>query len=146
MARMHLCIHEIDTFKYIPHGCQVTWCFQLFNLPSHITNANIRRIFTQRVTRLTLLKMTLVILKPWARITFLSLFILSCSASTSKIPGYYLPQGHCCIWMAMCKFQIFLDFFQLHYDFLQFIGCWYKEEYKKLSWKIAMDNFISETF
>ena len=28
-----------------------------------------------------------------------------------QIPGNHLPWGHCCIWMVMCKFQIFLDFF-----------------------------------
>lgn len=45
-----------------------------------------------------------------------------------QIPGYYLPWGHCCIWMTMYKFQIFLDFFQLHYDFLQFISSWNKRK------------------
>lgn len=99
MTYIHLYIHELKTFKYIPYVYHAKWLFQPFNTPSCITNSNMRSIFDQ----INAVKITLVIPKPWERITFPSLFIfLSCFHI--QIPEYHPPWGHCGFWMATCMF------------------------------------------
>lgn len=117
MTYIHLYIHEIKTFKYIPYAYQATRGFQLFNTLPCITNSNMKSIFDQ----INAVKITLVIPKPWERITFPNLFIfLFCFHI--QIPEYHPPWGHCGFGIATCMLLIFLDFSQPHCEFLQFMG------------------------